>query len=152
MKTLTDPRTREELLARLQKLTPDTTRVWGKMDAHQMICHLSDSFKLALGERPAACVDTAFTRTVLKWIALQTPLPWPQSVKTIPEVDAMIGGTRPAQFERDCQELESVMKKFCQVPANFAWYPHPIFGRLSRAEWQRWGYLHMDHHFRQFGV
>jgi hypothetical protein len=25
----------------------------------------------------------------------------------------------------------------------------PIFGRMSDAEWLRWGYLHTDHHRRQ---
>jgi len=117
-----------------------------------MVCHLSDSFKLALGERPAPGVDTAFTRTVLKWAALQLPLHWPQGVKTIPAVDATIDGTRPVHFERDRQELAALMVQFCEAPADFAWHPHPIFGRLSTAEWRRWGYLHMDHHFRQFGV
>jgi len=29
---------------------------------------------------------------------------------------------------------------------------HPIFGRMSLWEWQRWGYLHTDHHLRQFGL
>ena len=29
---------------------------------------------------------------------------------------------------------------------------HPIFGRLSRTAWLRWGYLHIDHHLRQFGA
>jgi len=29
---------------------------------------------------------------------------------------------------------------------------HPLFGRLTTAEWGRWGYRHMDHHLRQFGV
>jgi len=29
--------------------------------------------------------------------------------------------------------------------------PHPIFGQMTRAEWLRWGYLHTDHHLRQFG-
>jgi hypothetical protein len=28
---------------------------------------------------------------------------------------------------------------------------HPIFGRMTEAEWMRWGYLHTDHHLRQFG-
>jgi len=27
-----------------------------------------------------------------------------------------------------------------------------MFGRLSDAAWLRWGYLHMDHHLRQFGA
>jgi len=152
VKTLTDPLAREELLARLRRLEPNTARLWGKMDVHQMVCHLSDSFKLALGERPAVGVDTAFTRTVLKWVALHLPLRWPRGVKTIPEVDSTINGTKPVQFERDREQLEVVMKRFCEASPDFAWYPHPLFGRLSWAQWQRWGYLHMDHHFRQFGI
>jgi hypothetical protein len=28
---------------------------------------------------------------------------------------------------------------------------HPIFGPMSEAAWLRWGYLHADHHLRQFG-
>ena len=152
VKTLTDLAARRELLDRLQRLTPDTVRLWGKMDAHQMICHLSDSFRLALGERPAASVATPFSRTVLKWVALRAPMRWPPGVKTIPEVDATINGTKPLHFERDRQELEALLKQFCDAPPDFAWYPHPIFDHLSRAEWQRWGYLHMDHHFRQFGL
>lgn len=35
--------------------------------------------------------------------------------------------------------------------ANLDGQVHPIFGRLSRAAWLRWAYLHMDHHLRQFG-
>jgi len=27
---------------------------------------------------------------------------------------------------------------------------HPIFGPMSRSDWLRWAYLHMDHHLRQF--
>lgn len=29
---------------------------------------------------------------------------------------------------------------------------HPIFGKLSAGERGRWGYRHLDHHGRQFGV
>jgi hypothetical protein len=29
---------------------------------------------------------------------------------------------------------------------------HPIFGAMSAGDWLRWGYLHMDHHLRQFGA
>jgi hypothetical protein len=34
----------------------------------------------------------------------------------------------------------------------FQFARHPIFGELTEREWMRWGYLHTDHHFRQFGV
>jgi hypothetical protein len=29
---------------------------------------------------------------------------------------------------------------------------HPLFGRMSDADWLRWAYLHADHHLRQFGA
>ena len=29
---------------------------------------------------------------------------------------------------------------------------HPIFGPLTTSQWMRWGYLHVYHHLRQFGV
>ncbi len=29
---------------------------------------------------------------------------------------------------------------------------HPVFGLMTRAQWGRWAYRHMDHHLRQFGV
>jgi hypothetical protein len=29
--------------------------------------------------------------------------------------------------------------------------PHPMFGAMTTLEWMRWGYLHTDHHLRQFG-
>ena len=27
---------------------------------------------------------------------------------------------------------------------------HPAFGAMSAREWLRWGWLHADHHLRQF--
>jgi len=35
---------------------------------------------------------------------------------------------------------------------SFGWPSHPILGGMSDAAWLRWGYLHMDHHLRQFGA
>jgi len=33
------------------RLTPEKPRQWGTLTAHEMLCHLSDSFRAALGER-----------------------------------------------------------------------------------------------------
>ncbi len=67
-------------------------------------------------------------------------------------MDQEIGGTRPAQFESDREQLLHLMDRFSsQSPApQFA--PHPIFGQMTRKELMRWAYLHMDHHLRQFGA
>jgi len=152
MKTLGNAQDRAEILARLRKLRPDSQRQWGKMTAHQAICHLSDAFKARSGEKTGSPADNWFTRSVLKWLALQTPLPWPHGVKTRPEMDQAIGGTPPGEFERDQHELANLIERFCQPAQAAPFQPHPIFGELSEAEWLRWGYLHADHHFRQFGI
>jgi len=93
MKTLGNPRDRQQILDRLNSLRPYNRARWGKMSCHQMVCHLSDCFRLTLGEKTAAPVDNFFTRTVLKWVALELPLPWPRGYKTHPEFDQSIGGT-----------------------------------------------------------
>jgi hypothetical protein len=51
MRTLLNDRDEKEVLDRLSRVRPDSQRRWGSMSAHQMICHLSDSFRVALGEK-----------------------------------------------------------------------------------------------------
>jgi hypothetical protein len=88
----------------------------------------------------------------VKWIALYVPINWPKGVKTRPEMDQEKGGTSPVEFKKDIEELKRLVGHFTQKERKFEWQPHPLFGRMSDEEWLRWGYLHMDHHFRQFGV
>lgn len=151
MKTL-DCSSVEGLLARLQGIQPDTRAHWGRMNAHQMVCHLNDAFGLPLGEKTASEDVTLVRRTLIKWVALYTPLPWPHGVPTRPEMDQLQGGTQPVEFARDKAALAAAIGRFAQRPRTFASARHPIFGELTTWEWLRWGYLHADHHFRQFGV
>jgi len=150
MSTLADPKVREAVLIRLRALRPDSPRQWGKMNPHQMVCHLTDAFRMAGGERPGSAIDTFLSRTVIRWVALHTPLAWPRGVQTRPEADQVAGGgTPPAEWARDAGELARRIENFHTVKA-FA--PHPIFGLLTPTEWGVWGFRHVDHHFRQFGA
>jgi hypothetical protein len=38
------------------------------------------------------------------------------------------------------------------APGRRLMLPHPVFGAMSDSAWRRWGYLHTDHHLRQFGA
>lgn len=120
------------------------------MTPHAMLCHLADSFLAVLGERPASASDTWMSRNVIKWIAFHTSLPWPQGVPTRPEVDQERGGTKPVEFERDRQTVVDQLRRFVAVDASLA--RHPAFGAMTRDEWLLWGYGHVDHHLRQFGL
>ena len=51
VRTLSNKRDREAVLARLAKLHPNQKPAWGRMSAHEMVCHLSDSFRASLGEK-----------------------------------------------------------------------------------------------------
>lgn len=148
---LADSHERATVVARLQTLAPDSKRQWGRMTPHQAICHLSDSFRSMMSPVPISARHNVFGRTFMRWIALHSGFPWPHGVKTRPEVDQEIGGTRPIEFSHDRRQLETLIEQFAKRTAETL-QPHPMFGRLSTAEWQRWGYLHMDHHLRQFGA
>jgi hypothetical protein len=152
VKTLARQRDKAEILARLKKVRADSVRRWGTMSAHQMICHLTDAFRMGMGQKPASRADGLLQRTMLKWVVLYLPLPWPAGILTRPEIDQQLGGTKPVDFASDVAQLEALVEVVTAQPRRFDWQSHPIFGRMSEAAWLRWGYLHMDHHLRQFGA
>ena len=150
MRTLLNDRDQKEVLDRLGRVRPDSQRRWGSMSAHQMVCHLSDSFRSAFGEKNVSSSTTLFKRTIYKWAALWVPLTWPHGIKTRPEMDQQQGGTHPVEFSSDVENLRILFGQFCGWKCDFA--PHAMFGQLSRTERMRFAYLHMDHHLRQFGA
>jgi hypothetical protein len=151
MKTLAVESCQCELTDRVRQVRPETARRWGTMNAHQMICHLADGFRLYMGLRPAKNESTLLMRTAGKWVALWAPLPWPHGFRTVPELDQERDGTKPGDFERDREDLVTLVGRMVGRPKHFPWPTHPHFGRLSESEWLRLGYLHTNHHLRQFG-
>ena len=152
MKTLARAGDRSEILERLHAVRADSPSRWGRMSAHQMVCHLADAFCMATGEMKTSPATSLLERTAVKWIALYAPLPWPPGIRTRPEIDAHVSGTKPGQFAADVARLEAMFALVTAEPRTFSWAVHPIFGRMSDRQWLRWGYLHMDHHLRQFGA
>jgi hypothetical protein len=151
VKTLANADDRNALLQRLKGLRSDSARQWGKMSAHEMVCHLADAFRMGTGQKAVSPASGVLQRTVVKWIALYAPLPWPAGILTRPEIEQGFGGTCPGDFATDVATVAAMLEGF-GGDGSAAWPPHPIFGPLSKKAWLRWGYLHTDHHLRQFGV
>lgn len=151
MKSFFDEGVHAELVERLRRLEPDTPGLWGSMTPHQMVCHLSDTFRVALGEKEASSVRLRLPRPIVKFVALWVPLRWPRSFPGPREVRQEVGGTPPAEWDRDRAELEALMERFGRE-RRASGAPHPVFGPLSSRGWGRWGWLHTDHHLRQFGL
>lgn len=150
MKSMADPAVRREIELRILALTPEDQRRWGSMTVHQMICHLAEAYRCALGEKTAAMAGTRIPRPLLKFAALRIPRQWPRGFPAPPEIDQSKRGTPPDEFHQDHAALLAAVRDFGTglsdpTPA------HPYFGRMTVRDWQRWGYLHADHHLRQFG-
>jgi uncharacterized protein DUF1569 len=153
VKTLARPIDKAAVLRRLKDVRPDSARRWGRMSAPQMVCHLADAFRMALGQKPVSHVSGLFNRTIMKWVALYAPLRWPPGILTRPEIDqALAGCTKPGDFAADVARVEAFVSLMTAPKVDFEWPSHPIFGKMSESDWLRWGYLHMDHHLRQFGA
>jgi hypothetical protein len=152
MNSLARPHDKAAILKRLQTVRPDSARRWGQMSAHQMICHLGDGYRMATGQKTVSPATSLLQRTIIKWVALYLPIPWPPGILTRPEIEQGIGGTCPGDFAADRAEVVRLVELLTRPERHFEWPSHPIFGRLSEKAWLRWAYLHMDHHLRQFGA
>ena len=154
MKTLARDHDASEVLRRLRTVRHDSVGRWGRMSAHQMVCHLSDGYRLVTGELTSPPVATPLPRPVMKWVALYMPVRWPTGIATTPELDQAAGcGTRPVDFPADVAELERLLTAVAsERSGRLTGIVHPIFGAMSEPAWLRWAYLHADHHLRQFGL
>lgn len=151
--TLWEESHRRVLLARLHRLSPTATPRWGRLDAPQMLAHLSDAARLALGELTAPAQNRGVARVLRHAPAKQLlvyVLPFPRRV---PKVHALFT-TAPAGWAHDVDALEWLFERLSAHAREprAAWPEHPFFGRLSTRAWGVLGCRHMDHHLRQFGV
>jgi hypothetical protein len=151
MKTLTRAADLTHIRERFLALTSQDQRLWGTMSPGEMVCHVRDAYEGPLGLRVLApsTDKLPMPRGLLKRVALYLPAKWPPGIKTLPEVDQRLGGTPPVDLTRDRDALLVLLAQFSSATQLIL--PHPIFGPMSHRDWMRWGYLHADHHLRQFG-
>ena len=127
-------------------------RRWGRMSAHQMVCHLGDSFRhrdAAESGQPRDRPPSIDAREVDR---LVRSTPWPAGVPTRPEMDQEFGRHPTRGLRGGSRRTRGPARDRHDTGHNYDWPAHPIFGRMSEAAWLRWAYLHMDHHLRQFGL
>lgn len=147
MKNLLEKSVETEMLRRIDEVTLASARQWGKMTAPQMICHCTDQIRSAIGEKPAKSIGNFFHKTILKRLVLYVIKSPKGKVETASEFHQEKGGTRPTVFEKDKIALKASIQRFLDASI---FYPHPMFGDMSKKEWGRMIYLHLDHHLEQF--
>jgi hypothetical protein len=149
MKSLSNPQDAAEIRTRILALTAEDQPQWGVMNVNQMLCHLRGPYLFALSPEPTVHTKLAVPPKVAKYIALRSPLPWPKGLPTLPELK--IGGAAmdTTTFDGDRATLLDALDRFCAAPSITK--DHSFFITMTHADWMRWGYLHADHHLRQFG-
>jgi hypothetical protein len=146
MKSIWQEGARRELSDRIGALPPDRRAQWGKFTAPQMICHLAESLKMAMGDLKVAPKRLPIRYTPLKQLIIYLA-PFPKGAPTAPELLAR----QPRDLTADVADLQRLLARAASAPTTDSWPEHPAFGKLSTRAWGVLIYRHMDHHLRQFG-
>jgi hypothetical protein len=146
-KTLFDREARGGLLSRAEQVTPESRARWGKMNAEQMLTHLVEAMRMALGELRPKPKNLPIRYPPLRQLIVYW-LPWPKGSPTAPEL--LPSNSR--EIEESKRELARLVELIGERASADVWPEHPAFGKLSRRGWGVLGWRHMDHHLRQFGV
>jgi hypothetical protein len=149
MKTLRDEKCRAALIARLNRLNPESKAVWGRMNVDQMMSHLVQSAELPF---VATIPDrSSFFSRAMKPLMLYL-LPMPKEIKTSAEMDQQQDGRKPEGLDADRARVIYEIDRLGSLALDHECLHHPFFGKLSAKEWAVLGHKHIDHHLRQFGV
>ena len=147
MKTIFDETTRTEILQRFNELTPDRRPSWGKLTAPQMLAHVSDQLRMALGDIATSHASGFLGSRPAAWLMIYV-LPWPKGAKGPREAFT----TAPAAWKQDLGEMAVLLRRFSECDVNADWPEHPLFGKLTGKDWGSLSYKHFRHHLRQFSA
>lgn len=137
------------VISRIDKLTPATPRLWGKMTAPQMMAHCSAALRVANDEvhLPRMFIGHILAPFIRKNFYNEAPFP----KNTPTDKSFVISDER--DFENEKQRLKEQVNKFYKGgEASVTKHPHTFFGPLTPQQWSIGMYKHLDHHLRQFGV
>ena len=149
MKNLFDKDTYTEIIQRINTLTPQSQRQWGKMNVDQMLAHCKEAFKVPLSDKK---MPRMFIGLLLGWMIkpkLYNEYPWKKNLPTAPNF--IIKDDR--DFEKEKLELSDMINQFYNGGHdNVGRYPHPMFGTFTTEQWGKSMYKHLDHHLKQFNA
>ena len=149
MKNLFKPEVLEEVKQRLNRLQPNTQRLWGKMEVAQMIAHCTAALQVAAGLKFPPRIFIGRIAGPFFKSAFTNSEPLKKNMPT--DVSFLVIDGR--NFEKEKQRLTALATQFSKGgEEECTRHPHSFFGKLSPQEWGMGMYKHIDHHFKQFGV
>lgn len=149
MKSLLEPNAYAEILTRLEKLRPDITPIWGKMNSAQMLAHNSAALEYACGDWHGKQVFIGKLLAPFMKSNFYNDKPLPKNTPTAPQFIA----ADLRDFEKEKARLVALIKRFHSGgPEKVTTSPNMFYGKLTAEQWAIGMYKHLDHHFTQFGI
>lgn len=150
MKNIFAEETSQDLVSRINNLTPETTPQWGIMTVDQMLAHVNVAYDMSFTDmypKPNFLMKWVLKKWVKDGVVNETP--YPKNSKTAPQF--IIKDRR--DFEGEKKKLVDYIWKVQKMGKNaFEGREAHSFGAMTAQEWNNMFYKHLDHHLTQFGV
>ena len=144
----------KDCLPLFRSLPADAVGKWGKMNAQQMVEHVTAFFKVSTGKIKFDLVTPV--EHLPKYMEfLLSDKEFRENTKA---PDNVIGEeTLPLRYANMEEALEKLNTAITDFENYFKAEPdkktlHPVFGELNFEEWVLLHYKHVTHHLRQFGL
>jgi len=141
----------ETMLSILNRLSSSKTPLWGKMNAQEMVEHLSDMLMMSRGTGNFSIdVDAETIARRQQFLSSDKEMAKNIAVPFTKEI-----------IELRHDELELALDEFAEEWINFTEYYennpsasviHPYYGDLDFNLWLKMHDKHFTHHFKQFGL
>ena len=151
MQNVFDAKDAQEYINRINNLTPETPRKWGKMSVDQVLAHLNVAYDLTFTPekfpKPNFIAKFLLSRFVKPKITNE--IPYKQSLPTSPAF--IIADERNYEEEKakligNIQRVQQLGKEAFEGKENIN------FGKMTAQGWNNMFAKHLNHHLDQFGV
>jgi hypothetical protein len=144
------PECAQQMIDRMNRLTPQSQPLWGKMNVAQMLAHCNVTYELVYTDKhpkPNAFMGWMLKSFVKKTVVSETP--YKKNTRTAPY---FLMETEK-NFEEEKQRLIGYIKQTQELgAAYFDGKESHSFGVLNTTEWNNMFAKHLNHHLQQFGV
>jgi hypothetical protein len=141
----------EEIVNRINKLTPETKGLWGKMSVSQMLAHCAVTYEYEY-EPTKYKAPGGFMKFILKLVLkpiVVNEKPYKKNSGT--GSDFLVKDDK--NFAAEKERLIGFVRKTQELGAkHFDGKTSHSFGPLTSTEYNNMFYKHLNHHLSQFGV
>ena len=151
MQNVFDAKDAQEYINRINNLTPETQRKWGKMSVDQVLAHLNVAYDLTFTPEkfPKPSFIAKFLLSKFVKPKITNEIPYKQSLPTSPAF--IIADEK--NFEEEKAKLIGNIQRVQQLGREaFEGKENINFGKMTAQCWNNMFAKHLNHHLEQFGV